>query len=195
MSDTSYSVSSQVSLHVQACVLPRAEWDVSESYDGRISIRPIQGTWYGHVVRGASAHEVALIPMLGCLGCGKLLMLSHTEESAKCIGKLFKVPTFRPVHRINHLGKVSPDLKCMHHGCDFHRTVYLDRWLKTKALYACAYIRKGAKKIEIDYSHAIDAKEALFHMGFKPREVKVIACGPAISFFVDDKTGRITAEC
>lgn len=194
MSDLTYSVTAQASLDVQACVLPRAQWETSTSYDGRVSIRPEKGTWYGHVVRGTAAHDVVAIPMLDCPSCGKLLMLSHTEDAAKAIGRLFKVPSFRPVHKVNHLGKVSPDIRCMHPGCSFHRTVYLDRWLKTKPLYACAYIRTGGKRIEIDYSHAIDRKEALFHMGFKKGEVKVIATGPAVGFFVDERTGRITAE-
>lgn len=98
-------------------------------------------------------------------------------------------------HAVDSLGKVSPDLVCTHGRCDFHRKVYLDRWQKTKPLFALAYVNlsKGEHgAIEIAYSHSVDVREARHHLG--RGNFRVIAGGPAIGFFVDEKTGRVTAD-
>jgi hypothetical protein len=186
----SYSVSTTAAVDPQSLVIARARWGV-EDHNGQFAVKPIKGTWYGHIVRGRAAHDITVIPMLGCPGCGNVQFLSHSKEAAARIGDMLRraVPV---VHRIDHLGKVSPDMRCAYTGCGFHRKVYLDRWNKTKPLYACAYVEGARGKIEIMYSHSVDAREAKMHMPKKG--VRIIATGPAIGFFVDEATGRVTAD-
>jgi hypothetical protein len=185
---------SRASLNVRAIVLPRAQWESERTPNGQIAWKPKKGTWYGHVVRGATRYDVIVVPMIGCPGCGKISFLSHAPGAAKVLAKMTGMPI--PVaHSIDSLGRVSPDVKCGHGRCDFLRKVYLDRWNKTKALYAIAYVNldKGQHgEIEIAYSHAIDAKEARFHLGLG--NFRIIGAGPAIGFFVDEKTGRMTTD-
>ena len=97
-------------------------------------------------------------------------------------------------HGIDYRGKVSPDFQCGHGACSFHRRVYLDRWNKTKALYAIAYVEGVHGNICIDYTHAIDRKEASFHFGKRSKNVRIIDMAPAVGFYVDEKTGRMTAD-
>ena len=190
-------VHSQASIDVRSVVLPRAQWDheMVTPHEGaapRLAVTPQKGTWYGHVVRGKSAHDVTVVALFACPSCGGVLFLSHSPEAARAVRGLTGMPV--PVaHRINHLGLVQPDLKCQHGGCSFHRRVYLDRWLKTKALYAIAYVEGAHGTIKIDYTHAVDRREARFHFG--PRKnVRIIDMAPAIGHFLDERTGRLTAD-
>jgi hypothetical protein len=191
MTQPSYQVHASASLEVQAHVLRRAEW-ASERVIGRgDALTPIPDTWYGHKVRGRAAHDFVLVAMIACPKCGGMNILSHSPEAARAISAMTGRAVPPVAQQIDHLGKVSPDFRCMHPGCGFHRKVYLDRWNKTKPLYACAFIDMKLpvkqRKIEIAYSHAIDAREARFHLG--PGKFHVIATGPAIGFHVDERTG------
>ena len=188
------TVHSQASIDVRTIVLPRANWERARTPQGA-ALRPQKGTWYPHVVRGRSAHDVTIVPLLGCPKCGGLLYLSHTPATAKALGVILGAEG--PVaHSIDTLGRVSPDILCRHDHCGFHRRVILDRWNKTKALYAVAYVdsSKGEHgQIQIDYCHATDRKEALFHFA-KSQSRRLIDAGPAVGFFVNEKTGRVTAD-
>lgn len=191
----SATISSRAAIDVRAIVLPRAGW----AYDfigGRLAVTPQKGTWYGHVARGKSAHDVIVIPMIGCPSCGGLIFLSHTPETAKALSQMHGGVQVPIAHRIDHLGKVSPDILCKHGRCDFHRRVYLDKWNKTKALWAIAYVTPEGK-IQIDYCHAVDRKEAAFHYAGSHggrKGCRFIDAGPAVGFYVDEKTGRMTAD-
>jgi hypothetical protein len=185
-------IHSQASINVRSVVLPRAKWEITRVADGRMAAVPRAGTWFAHILRSRNAMTV--VPMIGCPNCGGLLLLSHDEMSARELRLMTGLPV--PVaHRIDKFGKVSPDVLCKHGRCDFHRRVYLDRWQKTKPLYAIAYVncdRGEHGEIEIAYSHALNEKEARMHLGFG--NFRIIGAGPAIGFFVDEKTGRATAE-
>jgi hypothetical protein len=185
-------IHSRASIDIRTVVLPRAKWESTRTADGRLALVPQKGTWHARIVR--SAHASTVIPMIGCPACGGLLLISHTEMTARELRLMTGMPV--PVaHSIDHLGRISPDILCRHGRCDFHRKVYLDRWNKTKPLYAIAYINMAAGEhgeIEIAYSHSIDVKEARMHLGFG--NFKIIGAGPAIGFFLDEKTGRLTAE-
>jgi hypothetical protein len=187
-------VHSQASIDIRSIVLPRATWATELASNGALRCTPQRGTWYGHVLRGRSRFDVTVLAMLGCPSCGGLLFLSHEPKAAAALRKMTGMPV--PVaHRIDSLGRVSPDIRCQHAGCGFHRRVFLDRWHKTKPLFALAYINcdKGEHgEIEIAYSHSIDAREARGHLG--KGNFKTIAAGPAVGFFVNEKTGRMTAE-
>ena len=185
------TIHSQASIDVRAIALPRAKWEIAVSPDGRLACQPEKGTWCAHIVRGRSAHEVIVVPMIACPSCNGLLMLTPSRGAAKVATRLLHMPV--PIaHHIDHLGKVSPDIRCQHGRCSFHRKVYLDRWNKTKALFAIAYTRGAHGEIEIAYSHAIDSREARMHLG--TGDFRIIASGPAVGFFVDEKTGRMTAD-
>lgn len=191
----STTVHSRASIDVRAVVLPRAGW-AYEYINGRLSVTPQRNTWYGHVIRGKAAHDFTIIPMIGCPACGGLLMLSHTPEAAKAISSLHGGVRVPVSHRIDHLGKVSPDVLCEHERCEFHRRVYLDKWNKTKALWAIAYVNEK-NEIKVDYCHAADRREAAYHYAGSVsgrKGCRFIDTGPAVGFFVDERTGRITAD-
>jgi hypothetical protein len=188
------TVHSRASIDVRAIALPRAGWE-TDYIGGRLSVKPQKATWYGHVVRGKSAHDVTVLPMIGCPSCGGVLFISHTPETAKALGQLLgmKVPV---AHRVDSLGKVSPDILCQHGRCDFHRRVYLDKWNKTKQLWAIAYIDADSV-IKIDYCHAVDRREAAHHYAASTalrKGCRFIDAGPAVGFYVNEKTGRVTAD-
>lgn len=187
-----FTTDSRVSINVRAIVLPRAGWE-HEYINGQLAVKPVRGTWYGHVFRGKSAHDVTVIPMIGCPNCGGLTLLCHLYDTQKAIAQLMSI-RFPVVHKIDHLGRVSPDLTCKHGSCDLHRKVILDKWLKTKPLFAIAYVENDSD-IKIDYAHAIDKKEALAQWAPQlKKNCRVIDAGPAVGFYVDEKTGRITAD-
>jgi hypothetical protein len=195
----STTVHSSTSIDVRTEVIPRATWRSARTSEG-FALHPMKGTWYGHVIRGRERHDVTVVAIVGCPSCGKMLMLSHSLAAAQALRAMTGMPV--PVsHQIDALGKVSPDIRCMHKGCGFHRKVYLDRWNKTKPLFAVAYVNLRTKEIEIAYSHAVDAREAIFHLGANRRDIRVIttpdgrpAAGPAVGFYVDERTGRVTAD-
>lgn len=189
------NINSRASIDARVLVLPRAQWE-SEMTSQGLALRPQKGTWYGHVVRGKGAHDVSVVPMLGCPNCGGIVFLAN-EPAAETLRRMSGMPV-PASHKIDHLGRVTPDVRCTHvrARCEFHRRIILDRWLKSKALYAVAYIdlTKGEHgEIEIDHCHAVDRREALFHFGQR-KNVRIIDAGPAVGFFVDEKTGKVTAQ-
>ena len=188
------TIDTRASIDIRSVVLPRANWERVKTPNG-VAVRPQKGTWYAHVVRGTAAHDVTIIPMIACPACGGLVYLSHTLETAKALGAMLGRPG--PVaHSIDRIGRVSPDVMCRHGRCAFHRRVILDRWNKTKALYAVAYVDSlggGHGRIQIDYCHAVDRKEALFHFA-RGKNRRLIDAGPAVGFFVNEQTGRVTAD-
>jgi hypothetical protein len=190
------TVHTAASIDVRTLVLPRATWHTAPTADGRLSLQPQKGTWYGHILRGRANHDVMVVPLIACPSCNGTIVLSHTASTAKVISALHGGGLRVPIaHQIDHLGRVQPDIRCTHGSCNFHRRVYLDRWNKTKPLFAIAYVNQARGEhgeIEIAYSHAIDAREARFHLG--AGNYRIIASGPAVGFFVDEKTGRMTAE-
>ena len=186
---STYEVHSTSSIIVRPIVLRRAEW---ATHERAVGPTVIPGTWYAHVVRGRDAWDVAVIPFIGCPLCGKKNVLVHNEQAAAIVARGIGQPVVPVTHTNDHLGKVSPDVMCMTPGCSFHRQVYLDRWNKTKPLYAIAYTRGQSTKIEIAYSHSIDAREARIHLGVG--DYNIIGAGPAIGFFVNERTGRMTTD-
>jgi hypothetical protein len=187
----SFEIHQTASIAVRPVVLPRAYWPSSTTIGGR-GVVPQKGTWYGHVSRGTSDLSTTVVAMISCPACGGLNILTHSEAAAKAVGKMLGRPVVPVAHQIDSTGRVSPDLLCMHGSCDFHRTVYLDRWNKTKPLYAIVYTRGPHGRIEIAYAHAVDQKEARLHLG--AGDYRIIDIAPAIGFFVDEKTGRMTAD-
>lgn len=197
------TIHSHASIDVRTEVISRAQWPRVSTPDGRVAYEPVKGTWYGQVVRGRERHAVTVIAMISCPSCAKLLMLSHSVQAARALRAMtgMVVPV---AHQIDYLGKVSPDLRCTHGSCGFHRKVYLDRWNKTKPLFALAYVdlSKGEHgEIEIAYSHSIDTREAMFHLGKTGKSIRVLTdakgrpvAGPAVGIYIDEKTGRITAD-
>jgi hypothetical protein len=185
-------VHSHASINVRALVLPRAKWETARNAKGQLALMPRKNTWYGHIVR--YQHSMTVVPMIGCPACGGILAIPHSQDAALELQKMTGMPV--PVaHRIDHLGKVSPDIRCQHGKCGFHRRVYLDRWNKTKTLYAIAYVNEDVGEhgaIEIAYSHSIDTREARMHLG--KGNFRTIAAGPAVGVFVDERTGRVTAD-
>lgn len=187
-------VHTQASLTVRAAVLPRATWETEIGGDGRMTFRPKKGTWHGHIVRGSSRFDRITVPMIACPSCAGVLFLSPSPEAARALSKMLGVAVPQ-AHRIDSLGKVTPDVLCKHGRCDFHRKVYLDRYRDSKPLYACAYVNLDAGQhgaIEIAYSHARTATEARHHLG--RGNYRVIGAGPAIGFFVNEQTGRVTTD-
>ena len=190
------TIHARASLQVRALIFARATWPTERTPSGHFGFRPQKGTWHAYVDRGAKAAGIlpTILPVLACPSCGGLLWLSPSEAAAKALRRMTGAPV--PVaHQIDPMGRVAPDLRCQHGRCDFHRKVYLDRWNKTKPLYATAYVNldKGEHgEIEIAYSHAMTPREARMHLG--AGNYRVLGSGRAVGFFVDEKTGRVTAD-
>lgn len=182
----SFEIRQTASMAVRPAVLKRAEWDVVPNGN----IIPQKGTWHAHIERRTPT-DVTVIAFLGCPSCGNKIVLSQSKDAATILSKWFG-RTMPVIHAIDRLGKVSPDVLCMNGSCDFHRTVYLDRWNQTKPLYAMAYTRGAHGRIEIAYTHATNQHEARLHLG--AGNFRIIDIAPAIGFFVDEKTGRMTAD-
>ncbi len=104
-----------------------------------------------------------------------------------------KIVILQGTHHVDEMGRLSPDFR--HHGCDFARKAYLDRWNK-KPLYAIAVERKVYDRVakafnivkEIHYCHASNAGEARFHLG--PGNYRVVAVGPAVGALAVDEHGE-----
>ncbi len=180
-------IQTHASLNARPIALARATWEIEETARGR-AVRPVKATWTVQKIRGA------IVPLIGCPNCGGLTMLVTRDMVEK--GVVTGVGA-RKVHEIDRYGKVTPDVKCMGGTspggpCDFHRTVYLDKWNRLKPLYAVAYTKPGSLKIEIAYCHASNQREARIHLGHE--KIRLIAIGPAVGFFVDEATGKVTTS-
>lgn len=191
------SISRVSSVDPRAVVLERRTWKTMRDGSGHLlGIEPEKSTWHGLLHR--DPHGTTVIPLIGCPSCGGVLAIPHTGKGAAVLRALLNLPV-PAAHSIDSFGKVSPDVQCRHvrgdHACGFHRRVYLDRWNKTKPLYAIAYIdlsKKGREEILIAYSHAVDAREARLHLG--KGNFDIVGVGPAIGFHVDERTGKVSVE-
>ena len=191
-------VHTRAALSTRAAILPRAAWHVSSAPDGTPAFTrsaeggPVpKGTWFAWILRKRDGGSVVM-PLVSCPVCGGLIRL-HTDKSTPIYRIAYGKPDLPVVHKIEANGKVSPDIMCMSGRCDFHRTAYLDRWSRTKPLWAIAYVEGPHGIIKIDYTNAVNKKEALFMFGVRPN-VRIIDAGLAIGFFVNEKTGRVTAD-
>lgn len=185
----SASIIGNASVVVRPLVLERALWPSKAGGPGALALRPIPGTWHAHMDK--SGHTSVVVPLVSCPACGGMLFIVPSQDTARVLGRMMGriVPV---AHKVSIEGKVSPDVRCMHGKCSFHKTLYLDKWDRLRPLYATAYVRDGSHKIEISYSHASSQKEARFHLG--ALKCKILGIGRAIGFFVDETTGRVTAD-
>ena len=183
------TVFTNASLVVRPLVLERAMWPRSRSEEG-VGFRPIKGTWYAYTEKRGYNSSI-VVPLVSCPSCAGLLFLSPSQEVARTLGRLFGriVPV---AHRIDEVGKVSPDIKCMHAKCSFHRTLYLDKWNNLRPLYVTAFTEGAGIDVKFAYSHAASRKEALFHLGAGNH--KVIEVGRAVGYMYDEATGKVTAD-
>jgi hypothetical protein len=186
---STYEIHSTSSVITRPVVLSRAQWKT-----GPGTVEPQAGTWFAFKDHGPNGNGILanVVPMIGCPRCSGLIVLSCDSASSAYLARVMRRAQVPVVHAIDRLGKVTPKVKCMHAGCGFEGSLYLDRWQDAKPLFAIAYTRGSRGRIEIAYSHATNAKEARVHLG--PGDFHVIGAGPAIGFFVDEKTGRITAD-
>lgn len=166
-------------------VLRRADWDLVDGAPP--AVRPERGTWCafkGPTPPGAI--EAPILPLIGCPSCGGLLVLVPSLGALRLLG-LDRVGVGRPIHEIDHLGRVHIDVFCKA-PCEFRRVVLLDKWNKLKPLYATIVKRAGHDRLETVYSHASSVAEARRHLGLKADE-KIIETARAIGFNVY-KDGR-----
>jgi hypothetical protein len=197
-------VQTRAALNTKPAVLPRAEWKVSNAPDGTPAFGSVRGgpiprgTWFAWILRKRDGGTVVM-PLVSCPKCGGLTRL-HTDKSTPIYRVAYGRPNLPVVHKVESNGKVSPDVACANPRCDFHRTVYLDRWNRTKPLWAIAYVEMPSGRIQIDYTNAVNGKEALFHFGMAVKDgkivstrknVQVIGAGPAVGFFVNERTGKM----
>jgi hypothetical protein len=185
------TVHTQASMSVRPIALALKKWETMRTPNGQLGLRPEKGTWHAQIVRGASRTDSTVVPMVACPRCAHLLILTPTPGAARAVSRMLgkAIPV---AHSIDSYGKVSPDLLCMHGGCDFHRTIYLDQWNRQKPLYAIAYTKDGGDELLIDYCHATNQREARAHLG--AGNFNVIAVGPAVGFWQNEKTGKLSTE-
>lgn len=153
------------------------EWE----YDEVNGLRGPKGTWVratnGEVerlLRSLPANRV--FALVCCPKCGTIFALSHEHHEVDEDGK------------ITFTGRGKGVIRCT--KCDFARTLYLDRYWN-RPLYCLVYREKRPGAItKFLYTHAANQKEARKSMGplndgTKGKNIQVIACAPAIGFFVE----------
>jgi hypothetical protein len=158
------------SLSLDSVVLPKGDWtfvkDELQPYPVLDSFVP--GTW----IKAEPWMNKRILAAFSCPNCQVISSLIDG------------------IHKIDHVGKVQPDVQCKAGNCTFHRRMYLDRWNK-KPLYAVALenwnhrLQKWTP--EIRYTHADSEAEARFMIGQGP--FRIVGAAPAIGYFVDDKMG------
>jgi hypothetical protein len=156
------------SLQLDSVVLPKGEWEFVKDEN---QLHPqlnsfVPGTW----IKPESWMNKRILAAFSCPNCHAIRFLVDG------------------IHKIDHVGKVQPDVQCKAGKCSFHRRMYLDRWNK-KPLYAVALENWNGSKWtpEIRYTHADTEAEARFMMGQGP--FRIVGAAPAIGFFVEDKVG------
>jgi hypothetical protein len=159
-------------VNLNAFVFARSgDWGFVGEAPEELAMSPVPGTW--------TKPPQVLKDLVGAFGS---LLAFVSCPKCKGVSGLFDGVT-----EIDSLGKLCPDFA--HQGCDFHRQAYLDRW-SDKPLYAMSYHdRKNRGAITIFYTHAETVLEA--RMGIPdvaPQDV--IAIGPAIGVFVDEKADK-----
>jgi hypothetical protein len=187
--NTVATLHSNAAIVVRPIVLARAMWARSPM-PGGLGLKPIKGTWFAHMDKSGGGASVVL-PMISCPSCAKMLFLTPTQETARVLGRMLQ--TIVPVaHSIDTVGKVSPDIRCAHPGCSFHRTVYLDKWDRLRPLYVTAYTEGVSPDLKFAYSHAASQKEARFHLG--SGDFNIISVGRAVGVLFDEKTGKVSTD-
>lgn len=178
------TIQGNASVVVRPLALARAMWPRQDGPSGP-GFRPIRGTWYAHLDKSGPTSIV--VPMLSCPSCAGLLFVVHSQPTARILGRMMK--TIVPVaHSVSTEGKVSPDIKCMHKGCNFHRTVYLDKWDRLRPLYCIAFTEGRGIDVQFAFSHAVSQKEARVHLG--AGNFNIIGIGRAVGFLFDEKTRK-----
>jgi hypothetical protein len=179
------SVYAQASIVIHPIALERAVWQRQRGLAG-LGLKPIKGTWYA-LTEKRGFNSSVIVPIISCPSCAGLLFISNKPEAAQVIGRM--VGHIVPVaHAVDLKGKIAPDIRCMHDGCSFHRTVYLDKWDRLRPLYCTAYTRDSSIDIEFAFSHAASAKEARFHLG--AGNFNIIGVGRAVGFLFDEKARK-----
>ena len=169
---------------VRPLVLARAMWPRQDA-PGGVGFRPMKGTCYAYLDKAGPTSIV--VPMISCPSCAGLLFIVHTQETARILGRMMR--TIVPVaHRVDTVGKVAPDIRCMHKGCNFHRTMYLDKWDRLRPLYSIAYTEGRDIDIKFAFSHAASQREARVHLG--TGNFNIIGIGRAVGFLFDEKTRK-----
>jgi len=173
-----HEVDRRNAVHPEAFVFSRSKWEFRGSTMESFGIVPASiepGSWSKPpewMGKYATAHG-KVRAWVSCPNCGGVSMI--------CDG----------VTRSDILGKLTPDFICTHGACGFHRTAYLDNW-NDRVLYACSYWGRGARgpEIKIHYTHGNSVAMARAELGASCRDEDVIAIGPAVGFFVDEKADR-----
>jgi hypothetical protein len=166
-------VDRSLSLVIDSFVFQKGQWDFRQVQGQWGVIHQVPGTWND---AHASMKQIGIFALFCCPNCKQVSALADY------------------VHKVNHIGKISPSLICKYKGCSFHRNCYLDMW-NQKPLYACAieyYDHEGKFKTEMRYTHASTTEEArlqLGNVGYK--RYNIVAIGRAIAMFVEDKKGLV----
>lgn len=173
-----YEVDRQNAVNPNAFIFARTEWEFEGDHPESMLIHP-------HSVEPGSWSKPPSFFARYTMSCGKIYALVSCPN---CHGVSMVADR---VTKCDIKGHMTPDFKCMHPDCGFHRTAYLDNW-NDRVLYACSYW-KGAN-LEIAYVHGNTPAMARLELGASCKDEDIVAIGPAIGFFVDeqaDKTGRI----
>lgn len=181
-----------------ALVCRRADWPVRD--DGR-PVPEIE-TWSRYL--GARSGSSVIVPMIACPRCEGIMFIFPDQEAVEAIAERYTARGLTPpdmkISKVDRLGKVTPDIQCggtTPNGearCGWSGTVYLDRWQDEKPLWCVAYVEGGSTKLELIYSHSINAAEAAFNLPpVGPRGRHIIASAPAVGFKVNEATGVYTA--
>jgi hypothetical protein len=167
---TAHAVHTSASIVVDPFVFRRGDWG-AEMTEGGMRVSPVPGTWHP--------------PIPGAPGFGQWRALVCCPGCAAVTG------LHRRITHVSPEGKLDPDLRCM--ACAFHRVCYLDRWNRDKPLYCAAIDRNG--KLEKRYTHADSQAQALRTFAPAIAGGRLIACAPAVGFYVTDAKGdRLSAD-
>jgi hypothetical protein len=153
-------IDSAASQIVEEEIFERADWEFTP--EGGLASPPEPGTW--------CRRREGWDPRIGAAFC-----------CPACCAVRFLVTG---IHKVDPLGKVTPDLQCKAQGCGFHRKVTLKDWLK-KPLYTVVVLRRkvdGSSKREDVHVHALTREEALFHAAVRPPDA-VVEVGLTIGAF------------
>ena len=175
---------------VRSVTFASATWDAQDVVGGKLALKGVRGTWQdvrplreedgkapAELARAeiAKAVPTAYRALLCCPSCGTISAL------------------VKNVHTFSNRGVVSPTFECSSKVCAFKANVTLEGWNK-KPLYAVAIevtLPNGAIAPEIHYTHADTDAEARQQCGsaFPAGSMRIVGCGPAIGFFVNDSKG------
>jgi hypothetical protein len=168
----------------EAYIFPKEEWVFSGDHPQTMQISPVPGTWCPPPEMLSGSAFGKILALVSCPNCRNVSAFTSS------------------VFEITQKGEVSPDFQCGHAAagligplrrrCDLHKRVLLDEW-NDKRLYACSYLDHAGKepRIRILYTHATTYEGARLELGASVADSDIIAIGPAVGFFVDDRKGDI----